>query len=279
MAINLEQQFNQIREDQVEFDRSQLPDEVKLPTDENFSSQELLNLATAFWQRIFQPADFLVTLKTYLELPEDQYQKATQEKQYLKKVRKAGLIYKSAYRFGDARRNLPETFDNFLVKLGQLNDHFYQPTGQGLAKEILEMVGDHDLSQPDSQVKPAESRELEARIDWIVKRCQVFLSEAELQVKDFHKLRKLLRHVMNLYQLAAVAKIDDLNIRQTFQYICDLNSALGDEHDEVVKKDIAGIIAYEDERIPLDEGLKTKINNLVQKLDQALIKSRLSHIG
>lgn len=279
MSINLEQQFAQIRQDRSEFDRSELPEATKLPLDENFDSKDLLELATAFWQRIYKKDEFLQVLRKYIHYTNEQKQTATLEKTYFKKLRKAGLIYKSAFRFGDMRRNLPDDMDKFLVKLGELGDHFFHNSGQQVAFDLLGFVQEIDFSNPVDEFELSPKVEVETRIDWIVQKCMKFLAEENLNIEDFHKMRKLLRHIMNLYQITAVARQDDLNIQQTFQFVCDLNSLLGDEHDEAVKKDLAGKAKYEEQEVVLDNEKRQKITLLLEKLNQALVQSRLGHIS
>lgn len=267
---SLEYQFAQIREETSEFDRTLLPEQVELPLNRDFDSKDLLNLATAFWQRIYNQDEFLQVLRRYISLSPEQKSKATKEKQYFKKLRKAGLIYKSAFRFGDERRNLPDDMDNFLVKLGEFGDYFYHEHGQKIGFELLLLVNEKNFLQPVEDSQYASLAEVRVRIDWIVQKCQKFMFEKKLEVNDFHKMRKLLRHVMNLYQLAAVARQDDMNIRQTFQFICDLNSMLGDEHDEAVKNDISGKAKYDEQEILLDDAKMDKVEILLIKLKQAL---------
>lgn len=279
MTENLEQQFKNIRQDRSEFDRTQLPQNLELPIDEHLDSKGLLELATAFWQKIYNHDEFLQVLRRYIRMSVEQKANAAAEKQYFKKLRKAGLIYKSAFRFGDARRNLPDDMDNFLVKLGELGDYFAHDRGQEVAFDLLSIASEKSFSKPVDEIVATDIAEVNTRIEWIVNKCLGFLAEQKLDINDFHKMRKLLRHVMNLYQIAAVAKQDNLNIQQSFQFICDLNSLLGDEHDEVVKKDIAGKAKYEDQSVVLEIEKRQKVVLLLEKLNQALIQSRLSHVG
>lgn len=275
MNANLEQQFAQIRKDRPEFDRSQLPEEVHLPFDQEFSPQNLLELANDFWQRVYSPEEFVNNLRTYLRTPTDQRSQLTQEKKYFKKVRKAGLIYKSAFRFGDERRNLPENFDQLLKELGGLSDYFQYPDGRRVAFSILNLVSENDFVTPEKVLQPTIEESAVGRIDWIVKRCQQFFEDGQVTIEEFHKMRKLMRHVMNLYQLAAVAKMDDLNIQQTFQFICDLNSLLGDEHDEAVQKKVQGLGAYEEHEVAITTEMTTKVSQLLSKLQRALATERV----
>lgn len=177
MPTTLEQQFAQIRENRSEFDRSELPDAPKLPLDENFDSKDLLELATSFWQRIYNKDEFLQVLRKYVHYTNEQKQMATPEKQYFKKLRKAGLIYKSAFRFGDVRRNLPDDMDQFLVKLGELGDHFYHQSGQQVAYDLLGFVQEIDFTNPVDELELSSNSEVETRIEWIVQKCMKFLAE------------------------------------------------------------------------------------------------------
>lgn len=275
MNENLEQQFAKIRENRVEFNREELPENVELPFDEEFTTQRLLELATSFWERIYNPQEFKQALKNYmLQGTDEERQAAVNEKKYFKRIRKAGLIYKSAYRFGEEGRNLPENFDNFLKKLGELGDYFFYPSGREVAFEVLQFLVKDDFKLPDENPTFSTPEVAIDRVYWIVDRCQGFLADGVITIHEFHKMRKLMRHVMNLYQLAAVAKADDLNVQQTFQYICDLNSLLGDEHDEAVQNDAKGISNYDEQEVVVNKPMEEKLVVLLGKLEKAIAKSR-----
>lgn len=276
---NLEQQFAQIRTNRPEFDRSQLPDDLELPFNQEFSSQNLVELATAFWQRVYSEEEFVNHLRKYLRTPTDQRSQLTTARKYFKQVRKAGLIYKSAFRFGDERRDVPGNFDQFLKELGELGDYYQHSSGRKTAFSILNLVSTNDFWPPEKVIQPTTETEALARVSWIVEKCQKLLADKEVTVVEFHKMRKLIRHLMNIFQLAAVAKWADLNLQQTFQFVCDLNSLLGDEHDEAVNREVQGLGSYQEHEVKLTSEMTIKVAKLLEKLDHALAERRSGQLS
>lgn len=73
---------------------------------------------------------------------------------------------------------------------------------------------------------------------------------------------------MNLYQITAANNPENLQILQTFQYLCDLNSDLGKIHDEYVDKEIKGIIKYEKAKLKIPKKLKQRLENFYNFLEK-----------
>lgn len=171
------------------------PKKVIMPFSSTQDLEKIYSVAEKVWTENFKISEFKTNLNLYKE------NSSQQLKAYFKKTRKNGLILKSAYRFADLQRFLPEEYDNLVRSLGGFNDH-----RDNLPSQTVDgMYGDMTrLTIKPERHGTTPLTEASKRVKWIcdnVKRLLTSENSSISEKENFHKVRKLTRHLMNLYQL------------------------------------------------------------------------------
>lgn len=207
-----------------------------------FSSQEEIeqaaHTATHYWQSSFSSEEMVTKLGDYLEQSNDDLRK------YFKKVRKAGLILKSAYQVLDKQHQIDEGFWLFLKKLGHLNDLFGLEESKDVVNDLLTVLKKYDLSHEGDNIQVESLANTKSELINILREIKTLVDQESVSYPQFHKVRKKMRHVMNMYQLTAANSQDQLAIN-SFAFFNKVNTILGDEHDQMVAAEITGESEYE----------------------------------
>lgn len=203
--------------------------------------------AVAFdnWLDIFDASKLKKIIQTYLSLTLDEKNQHTDLIKYSKEARKAGLILGSAYYFCNKQVSLPKHFIDFLKISGKLHDYHLinDQESNKQAELLLKNLEEGDLTKLDFTATDVET--LKNRIIFFKNRVLTNLGKDPITMHDYHKIRTDLRYIMNLYQIKAASNPSDHELLQAFQYMCDLNSTLGELHDVFVQQALLGIINYD----------------------------------
>lgn len=256
-----------IRESFSEFSKEELPTNIPKIINSPDDLQEIYHLALGNWFDTFELEELQRELQIAIDTPLEQRDQTLATKKYLKRLRKAGLILKSAQRFSSEERNLPANFDAFLKQLGKVNDawDFAQ-----LHEEIkkLRIIIDSGISVGEQRTTSVEV--FEDRVNFLITHIEDYINTHPLPTKNYHKLRKYVRHLMNLFQLKAALYVERHEIVQTFQYLCDLNSELGNLHDQFVEMGLTGEIDYSQSTTVIPNELKKKITQFTHALELSM---------
>lgn len=247
------------------FDRTKLPDSVPriVTTDQDLES--LFNIALQNWDSVFDKEIFLEKLAEYIDT-EPKTRKQNQElRKYLKDVRKAGHALATAHHFCSHNPDLSKTFAYFLRYLGKANDAYEMGKGDKYAKRVEAILEKRELDF--SGFTRGSVQEYEDRIGFFVARARELLSNKKLPIPDYHRLRKDLRHFMNLYQIAAARNPANSSLIQIFQYLQDLNSDLGHIHDEYVILSLKDKIDYESGELKIPKNLRKRLEGFYNFLE------------
>lgn len=240
-------------------------------TNIGLDSQTLLNNANIFyqfWQKNFNSKKLNQLLSEYLELTKEPSEALYLIKNQIKEFRKISLILGSVFYFVSENQYLSYQTINFLRLMGQLGDNFFENNGDEAARKLLELLKEDNLfkinfSMPTKEVFVYKLKE-------IINRAKSYLQEKEILIKDFHTIRKDLRHILNLFQIEASLKPDDEKLKLTFYFLVNLNTDLGHVHDEYVARSINGEIDYESMFITTPEELKIKLLGFYQNFEKLL---------
>lgn len=172
-----------------------LPKKIIFPFSSEQDLEEIYSIAERIWMENFDNNELENNLNLYKESNNQQL------KTYFKKIRKGGLILKSAYRFADVQRLLPEEYDDFVRNLGRFNDH-----GHIVPVQVVDEIYSKAAQLTTKPERHGTTPLIEAneRVKWICDSIKKLLSTEDNLIgekKNFHKVRKLTRHLMNLYQL------------------------------------------------------------------------------
>lgn len=171
------------------------PKEIIFPFSNEQDLEKIYQKAENLWTENFNGQDFAMHMNVFVGSGNSQL------KPYFKNIRKYGLILKSAYRFADPEKNLPQEYDDFIKVVGQFNEH----NNTLLIYPIDTMINTalHLDIKPERHGTTSFT-EAKKRVAWICQNITIRLSEENSVVSqkdNFHKFRKLTRHLMNLYQL------------------------------------------------------------------------------
>jgi len=258
--------FQAIRSDIPDLEEQDQPNYLPEIMENNDNLEETYQLALDLWLSSFNPNELKELINQYLKLVhcKEKTKNLQVIKKKLKKIRKAGLIFGTAKHFCHNESPLPSDFIKFLKIMGKLADHFEDEQGPEKAKKILEIT--ENVSNIDLGYISTDIDEYKLRIEVFKNRAQTFLKEDKLTIPNFHKLRKELLHIMNLYQIAAARDLNNKDVLRTFQFLVKLNSKLGDIHDVFVAKKISGEIDYENSTMTIPDDIKQILKNFYQQL-------------
>lgn len=268
MDTEATQTIEKSRKDAPSLKESKLPNKIPEAIKNEEDLKNAYNLALQFWNEHFDVHELQAKLKEYLLLLDIELDQNEDLRKYFKTTRKAGLIFRSARYFFHKNLLMPEAFNVFLKQMGQLNDSFFISKEKGSKKASLVLNVLSIVDSTNLDFIPATMEEYHERVQAIVEKAKNFLNQDELFVPDFHTLRKDLRHIMNIYQLAAANNIENSDILQTFHFLLSLNSALGDVHDDFVKKKIAEDIDYDSTRMVIPDDLKNRLQDFYDELSE-----------
>lgn len=190
--------------------------------------------------------------------------------QYLKKVRRFGLMLKSSYKFFDAAHFCPEALHRFLSELGDHNDRYYLPlraevSGKMLgAKESWNGISDDELT-----FNPAQETDFQSYAKEVSSRIEDLAGRESLSVPEFHELRRKIRLHMNLMQVPA-AEHQGENQRRLFYALYLLSAELGEKHDDLVQRGLRGGIDYEKSVVKLDPSIADRTRALLPFIEKAV---------
>jgi|GEM_PF-5171872 len=256
--------FSVIREE-GEFSRKKLPESRSPIVQQDADLETLFHLALQNWEASFDKDFFLHKLAEYINTKPKQRLDDQELKKYLKTVRKACLILRSAQHFFSDGQFLPDNIIFFTRYLGKANDAYGMKIGKKYAKRVVAILQKGELDF--SGFTRGSVQDYEARIAVFINRARELLARKKISIPDYHRLRKDLRHFMNLYQIVAAKDPSNLLNIQIFQYLNDLNSDLGHIHDEYVAQELRNQIDYDNGQLKIPKSLRERLENFYDFLE------------
>ena len=255
--------FHAIQPDKKAKSLQTLPNKLPLPIKEQNEIAESINLSLQFWHLMFDPEQLKESLTVFIQLSLDQRNQNSELKKYLKELRKAGLVVKSVLDLYTTNGS-PIIFSEFVKNLGKLNDSYTIKNGTKFAQKTLQLLSDH---LPISfSTTPVNSRLYKERLLEIKLATEKSLQSPFILVPDYHDLRKNLRHIKNIYQLAVVRNPHNSALLQTYHFLSILNTELGKVHDEFAKQKITDKDTYSTTQMTIPTQLFQKMKIFYAKM-------------
>ncbi|MDP3974636.1 MAG: hypothetical protein Q8P65_01455 [bacterium] len=186
----------------------------------------------------------------------------------LKDVRKYGIILSDHYLTIDQSQLVPENLVFFLHTLGKYNDNIGLSKRNKYADRLL---GDNFLESLKSldEMNPMSVDDFRTTISRVIGEVRVLSSHQSLIMGDFHRLRKKIRLLGNLFQVPAVRELEG-EAHQLFYQIQLISDQLGDRHDLVLQRHIHEGTSYKSQMMAIDKPTEEEINNAVTLVERAL---------
>ncbi|GIK83775.1 MAG: hypothetical protein BroJett025_03970 [Patescibacteria group bacterium] len=236
-----------------------IPELAKSPED----VKKTIESAATLWSALFDNTQLTQSLKTYIELSANERKQNFELRKYLKELRKAGLLLKSALDCY-SEDGAPETFNTFLSQLGKTNDAYDTKQGNKYAQKVLSLIESSDLNA--FSFTPTSTNVCASRINIIKSRSLAQIQSPNMLVPIYHDLRKDLRHLKNLYQVAAMQNPSNRSLIQTFHYLGDLSTQLGKVHDQYAKQKMMDKAGYEVTQMRIPSQLHRKLKLFYSRL-------------
>lgn len=200
----------------------------------------MFEVAYGAWRDTFSVHDVLRAIQPTTDVYEQNTRRAS-----LKNLRKYGLIVKTGYLLFDDRHLAPVNHHTFIKDLGTLNDTFSLPDADNHRLQVVRNLQEYYPMgvSPFSDFKPASDESYHDAVDQHIANIRIGVREEPVLLSTFHTIRKSLRHMMNVYQLAGAIDPSDANVH-IFQYLAELNKKLGDQHDVYVDAEYRGLLDY-----------------------------------
>lgn len=195
---------------------------------------EMFSLAESAWEEVYDPISLRTTLTTATSISSDG------ERLFIKSVRTYGRILRGAYKFFDARHEPPTALSNLVRAMGQFNDNYYSPDNTTQRKTLLSSMDEYSM-EPDFE--PASDTSFQTTFRRFLTDIRHRSTHETLLAPEYHDLRKGIRHLLSIVQLAMVLK-NDPNKSALYAHMNLLSDDLGTEHDLIFLRAMNGDIDY-----------------------------------
>jgi hypothetical protein len=227
--ISLIDRFQSIRNPVLGVNPDALPSKIPPVIENQEDIQTLFSSARSLWETSFNRQTLLDSVETIKTDPNN----CDGALKNISTIRKYGLVMKSAYTLLDETHYCPPHHHQLMKSLGKLKDFYNRPEATEYAQQVINTLHYYPEHQDDFHPSTVES--FQNYFNSILTLTENGLQTNVMTRKEFHRLRKNgVKHIMNLYQLAALNKTDK-NVQQTFQFLCKTNSLMGDIHDTLVQ--------------------------------------------
>lgn len=198
-------------------------------------------------------------------LASDSRRTAEEQFRALKDLRKFGMILKTGYLFFDDRQTAPAPLHLLIRSLGQLNDHFFTPDRDTHMAHVTAVL--ENVYTPDTTLnfQPATDDTYRSKVNTAISSISQGIQQPEVGVETFHDMRKTLRHLMNIFQLAA-ALTGHQQYEHLFTHLDTLSSDLGKTHDSLVQQAYEGKIVYDTSQVVIDSVTQERVSRTLQAL-------------
>lgn len=209
-----------------------------------------LKITHNYWLAVFDQKKVIQALKEYVATPEIERKQKTKLKHYLKEIRKTAFDFYST-------TGTPENLRIFSTQLGKANDGYTMKQGTKRARRILLLLESNDLSS--FSFTPAPLSTAQEKINSMKSKIESAVSKTTLLVPVYHEVRKDLRHMKYLFQIAAVQNTKSPELHQTHHFLSVLNSQLGKVHDQYAKLKLTDEPKYMQTQMQIPPDLQKKI--------------------
>ncbi len=193
-------------------------------------------------------------VKRYLSAEE-----STQEAfAYLKKIRRFGQMLRGNYRFSDSSHAVPEKLHHFLRLLGDYNDRYWLPEKQDVSqlRAALEYIDGKELV-----LNGVSNQNFEEYVRKTLDVIKTLLKEPELPAKEFHELRKQV-HLFADFLAVAASENYRGDIHWLFSSVSSLSRELGEQHDDLVRRDLRKEIDYQNAVVQVNPNIRQEFEKL-----------------
>lgn len=191
----------------------------------------------------------------------------SEDQKVLKLGRKTIDLLRQGYDIFEEGGRPPRKVKQFTSAFGELNDliankqwEAAKKIAKKLRKQILSLK-EKDFTRKFSPGSPALS--LKEIAEGISENLQEETNT--IPIDFFHDIRKEMKRFMNYFRVEYSLNPTEEN-KAAFEYLKNLNQELGTVNDEAVKQSYQGV-AYESQTVTLDNGLKSRILNFLDKLE------------
>lgn len=232
----------------------------------NEQRQHIFDTALTKWQRAFKPR----TIKSFLsdtKLPEAQMNE-------LKIIRRKGQQLATLYRFFDERGAIPEQYADLLRAMGNIKDaqtvnhgKRYKATAQEYGGQVRQALRQIEAFDQPLDLWPVNDGTYRERIKDTLKKINHRASQENLPITKFHKMRKDIRAMSFLLDLAAETKsirtVDHVRVSAP---LTQLSEELGIIHDNIVGLSLNGQEKYERAMAQIDKRQRNAIRKILSDL-------------
>lgn len=240
--------------------------QTRLETQEiRFSNEDvkqMIQLAKEAWEYVLSKEDVESLLQS---LPSENVHKK------LKEIRKFGLVYKSSFLIFGSEHKAPPAVYSFIKILGELNDRYTRESYGEFQKKTLQAY--HEFQKwNESRDSMNTSTWEDAKKHLISKIDQVksFISPDVISVGAYHDLRKRIKEMVNMIQLASALHPESQVFKETFDSLFVILEEMGDVHDNAVQSDLDNPGHYEQEVVNISN-LKPRIANEMNGFEKLLL--------
>jgi hypothetical protein len=179
----------------------------------------------------------------------------------LKDIRLAGAQLRSSFFTLSKDHEPPKALHKFVRTFGQLNDAIEAKVPAqriAKAKELLAMLEGGSFKKVSKGIDKFEPTSGKSFDKFMAKRFAKLsegLEKDQVPIHDLHRYRKAMKDMMNVLDFLNSAHPDP-ELAAAYKRLHDLNSELGDTHDEFVHASLRGELDYEHEMVPVPTNLR-----------------------
>lgn len=157
-----------------------------------------------------------------------QMQATLEQRERLRRVRKYGLVMRSGHILLDERHSAPEPFYRFNKDLGKLIDvWFMEDKSPRYAARVLDTLHSLKDYHPKDTFNLASTTSFQSTANRLMIDTATKLNGTPLSAREFHDIRKNLRHIMNVLRISLVLQ-DNQDAFALYAFMVKLNSDLGE---------------------------------------------------
>ncbi|MCA9369552.1 MAG: hypothetical protein H6774_03355 [Pseudomonadales bacterium] len=197
--------------------------------------------------------DFDIVMQLYLDGRRDD-----RLYRFFKSCRKPFLIYRSIVFMLTEERMIDPDLNNFIKLLGKFNDSFFLENNSYATKLRAAFNKIKDNSFPEH----VPTSGFASRFGELKSEILHFFDEMEkkqsVDINSYHDLRKLLKHMLNYFQIFAYLNRDEISLHKFYE-ISQLVDVMGDTHDTAIQQSLKGEVEYIKYKVAIEAGLFSRV--------------------
>jgi ppGpp synthetase/RelA/SpoT-type nucleotidyltranferase len=234
-------------------------------------SEQLFQLAVAEWKRALDQLE--TRAPNWLSTLGDGSAVDIEERQLF---RRAAARLRSAFQIFDDKHEAPPVLDDFTIALGKLNDKEDNEVS-AKAKLIERIKNGFDADALKREIRsfePATRKSVARHFDEVSEEVANLLEERDLDVKEFHELRKLMKNYLTMS--IQLSEQEPQRFKDAFEYFFELNDRLGKAHDSwVTFKATNKNKVTEGTRLEIPKPLKKALLRVIDSVEVVSAQNRI----